>query len=198
MLLLFSLFQRRSPQTRSQSSGFLVLHQFYFCAFNPFRSWYWPGQRQCRFASFSSLEHWLKEAKHHFEDWLLDKLVLFAFSIFSGRLHHRNPQRTQEVRDLEPPPEQMTMILTTFQLTASTGAQTRTRLGSWMKMQLLKENRQKRKRKLGERPTLPLLPVLQNRKRSPPAPSSARPTPAMKQIKCAKVKAAPTEAATTS
>jgi hypothetical protein len=110
----------------------------------------------------------------------------------------RNPPRSLEVRDQELPTEPTKRILTTFRLTASTGAQTRTRLGSWMKMQLLKENRQKRKRKLGERPTLPLLPVLQNRKRSPPAPSSARPTPAMKQIKCAKVKAAPTEAATTS
>ena len=52
--------------------------------------------------------------------------------------HHRNPQRTQEVRDLEPPLEQMTMILTTFQLTASTGAQTRTRL--LMQMQLTRED----------------------------------------------------------
>jgi hypothetical protein len=42
--------------------------------------------------------------------------------------HHPNPQRSQEVRDNEPLLEQMKMILTTFQLTASTGAQTRTRL----------------------------------------------------------------------
>ena len=52
--------------------------------------------------------------------------------------HHRNPQRTQEVQDHEPHLEQMTMILTTFQLTASTGAQTRTRL--LMKMQLTRED----------------------------------------------------------
>ena len=102
----------------------------------------------------------------------------------------------------------MKKILTIFLPTASTGAQTRTRLGNLMTTPLLREDREKQRHKRIEQPTLtevqalrlfqPMIGMLQNRKRSQPAPSLARPTPAMKQIKCAKVKAEPNEAARTS
>jgi len=118
--------------------------------------------------------------------------------------HLHNPPRNQEVRDHELQHEQMKMILTTFQLTASTGAQTRTRLVTLITMQLITEDREKQKHKLIDKPTrievqvLRLFqPMLQNRKRSPPALSLARPIPAMKQIKCARVKVVPNEEART-
>ena len=112
----------------------------------------------------------------------------------SGLQHPPNPPRSLLLGH-ELHLAQMMMIPRIFPLIASTGAQMKTR--RLMKMPLTRGDRGNKKPKLIDKPIIAVLrllqEMLQNRKRSSQVPSLAKPTPAMKQIKCAKVKVEPNE-----